>query len=51
MLHKLSELQGIPVQATNGVAGIVKDLYFDPHCWTVQYVAADTGIALIVVWS
>jgi sporulation protein YlmC with PRC-barrel domain len=45
MLHKLSELQGIPVQATDGVAGIVKDVYFDPDSWTVKYIAADTGAA------
>jgi sporulation protein YlmC with PRC-barrel domain len=44
MLHRLSELQGIPVQATDGIAGIVRDLYFDPDSWTVQYVAANTGI-------
>ncbi len=43
MFWKWSELRGLPVQATDGQIGAVRDLYFDCHTWDVRRVVVDTG--------
>lgn len=37
------DISGMPVEATDGEIGTVKDLLFDPDSWTVRYVEVSTG--------
>jgi sporulation protein YlmC with PRC-barrel domain len=45
VLHKASRLKGTVVQATDGEAGTVHDLYFDNQQWRVKYLAVKTSVA------
>lgn len=42
MLRKLSALQRMPLRATDGDIGLVKDVLFDDQSWTVRYLVVDT---------
>jgi sporulation protein YlmC with PRC-barrel domain len=42
VLHKASRLKGTAVQASDGEAGTVHDLYFDNQQWRVKYLAVKT---------
>ena len=37
------DISGMPVEATDGEIGTVKDLLFDPESWTVRYIEVSTG--------
>lgn len=37
------DISGMPVKATDGEIGTVKDLLFDPDSWTVRYIEVSTG--------
>jgi uncharacterized protein YrrD len=43
MLRKLSALEGMPLRATDGDIGSVKDVLFDDQRWTVRYLVVDTN--------
>jgi len=43
MLYGFEKLNGLPVEATDGEVGKVKDIYFDDHRWTTRYLVVDTG--------
>jgi len=42
VLHKASKLRGTVVQASDGEAGTVHDLYFDHEQWRVKYLVVKT---------
>ena len=43
MLHSLKGIRGFSVQATDGDAGTVADIYFDERTWTTRFLVVDTG--------
>ena len=43
MLRKLSDLRGSVVEAADGDAGVLKDLYFDSDSWVVHLLGVDIG--------
>ncbi len=43
MLRSVEELYGFTIEAVDGKAGTIHDLYFDSHEWIVRYLVADTG--------
>jgi uncharacterized protein YrrD len=43
MLYSISDLDGLPLRATDGTIGSVHDFYFDDATWTIRYMVADTG--------
>ncbi len=43
MLRSEKELEGLPIQATDGALGKVKDTYLDDEHWVLRYVIVDTG--------
>src|SRR5215203_5588313 len=43
MLHKISDLKGYTISATDGEIGEVQDFYFDDDDWTIRYLVIDTG--------
>lgn len=43
MLYRAEDILNQKVEATDGVVGIVKDLYFDDLSWTLRYLVVDTG--------
>jgi sporulation protein YlmC with PRC-barrel domain len=43
MQHRISNLVGHPVRATDGDVGKVSDFYFDDVTWTVRYMVVETG--------
>jgi sporulation protein YlmC with PRC-barrel domain len=43
MLRNLNKLEGLPVSATDGTIGMVKDFYFDDESWVVRYLVVDTS--------
>jgi sporulation protein YlmC with PRC-barrel domain len=43
MLHPLKTLINLPVRATDGDIGTVKDVYFDDHQWVVRYLVVGTS--------
>jgi len=43
MLYGFVKLNGLPVEATDGDVGKVKDIYFDDHRWAVRYPVVETG--------
>lgn len=43
MLYRADSILNQKVEATDGVVGIVKDLYFDDLSWTLRYLVVDTG--------
>jgi uncharacterized protein YrrD len=46
MLRSAKDLEGFDVQATDGMIGHVKDVYFDDDKWVVRYLIVETGSAL-----
>jgi sporulation protein YlmC with PRC-barrel domain len=43
MLRRLSDLEGYPIEATNGAIGQVTDFLFDDESWVVRYLVVQTG--------
>lgn len=43
MLHKLSNLDGFSLHATDGDIGSVKDFYFDDKQWVIRYLVVEMG--------
>jgi hypothetical protein len=43
MLHRVKDLQGCDILATDGGIGSVETLYFDDARWTIRYLVVDTG--------
>ncbi len=43
MLYGISDLDGLPLRATDGTIGSVDDMYFDDAIWAVRYLVVDTG--------
>ncbi len=43
MLRSANELEGYAVDATDGVIGHVKDVYFDDKAWVIRYLVVETG--------
>lgn len=43
MLRRFTAIKNFALAASDGIAGKVRDLYFDDHSWTVRYVGVDTG--------
>jgi len=43
MLYRAGTLLNKKVEATDGLVGVVKDLYFDDASWTLRYLVVDTG--------
>lgn len=43
MLYRADSILNVKVEATDGVVGRVKDLYFDDASWTLRYLVVDTG--------
>jgi uncharacterized protein YrrD len=37
------DIDGLPVHASDGEIGTIKDVLFDPHNWTVRYLEVSTG--------
>jgi sporulation protein YlmC with PRC-barrel domain len=46
MLLRLKKLQGLPIDASDGEIGTIKDVYFDDRHWAARYLAVETGIRL-----
>jgi sporulation protein YlmC with PRC-barrel domain len=46
MLRRLSELKGIAVEATDGDAGVVEDVYFDRDAWVAGRLGVKAGNGL-----
>ena len=43
MLCELKSLLDTPLQATDGLIGTVKDLYFDDRAWVIRWFVVETG--------
>lgn len=43
MLRRAEDIYGLTIEAADGDAGRVHDLYFDDKEWIVRYIVADTG--------
>ena len=43
MLRRVEEVYGLDIEASDGDAGTVSDLYFDDQDWIVRYLVVDTG--------
>jgi hypothetical protein len=43
MLHKLLDLKKFTIDASDGRAGVVKDVFFQEDTWVVRYLVVDTG--------
>lgn len=43
MLYRLEKLIGMPIAATDGTLGKIKDVYFDDARWAVRYLVVETG--------
>lgn len=43
MLYRISDLDGLPLRATDGTIGSVKEFYFDDATWAIRYLVIDTG--------
>jgi len=43
MLRRLDDLEGYPIEATNGAIGQVTDFLFDDEAWVVRYIVVETG--------
>src|SRR5437899_6243990 len=43
MLHKVKQLTGDVIVATDGPIGQVDEIYFDDQAWNVRYFVVDTG--------
>jgi uncharacterized protein YrrD len=47
MLHRLEQLIGLPIEASDGEIGSIRDIYFDDHHWAVRYLIVETAVPLI----
>ncbi len=43
LLHRVRDVKGCTIAASDGAIGKVTDLYFDDEAWGVRYLAVDTG--------
>lgn len=43
MLKRAEQTYGATIEAVDGDAGQVRDLYFDDQTWTIRYLVVDTG--------
>jgi sporulation protein YlmC with PRC-barrel domain len=43
VLYRLRKLVGLPIKASDGEIGKIKDVYFDDYRWTLRYLVVDTG--------
>lgn len=43
MLFRFGSLTGLPIEATNGEVGEIKDAFFDDHLWAMRYLVVDAG--------
>jgi hypothetical protein len=43
MFRKLADLEGYPIEATNGAIGQVTDFLFDDETWVVRFIVVQTG--------
>jgi sporulation protein YlmC with PRC-barrel domain len=43
MLRSTKDLEGYAIEATDGMIGEVKDVYFDDEKWVVRYLIVETG--------
>lgn len=43
MLHRMKDLEGYTIGATDGIIGHVKDFYFDDESWVIRYLVVQTG--------
>ena len=43
MLRIVEKLEGLAIDATDGVIGKVKDFYFDDEAWVIRYMVVDTS--------
>jgi hypothetical protein len=43
MLYSISDLDGLPLRATDGTIGSVEEFYFDDATWAIRYLVVDTG--------
>jgi uncharacterized protein YrrD len=43
MLYGFDKLNDLPIEATDGEVGKVKDIYFDDHRWAARYLVVATG--------
>jgi hypothetical protein len=43
MLRSLDDLEGYPIEATNGAIGQVTDFLFDDESWVIRYIVVQTG--------
>jgi hypothetical protein len=46
MLLRLKKLQDLPIDASDGEIGTIRDVYFDDRQWTARYLAVETGFRL-----
>jgi uncharacterized protein YrrD len=43
MLFRFGSLTGLPIEATNGEVGKIKDAFFDDHLWAMRYLVVGAG--------
>ena len=43
MLHRMKDMEGYAIGATDGLIGHVKDFYFDDEMWVIRYLIVETG--------
>jgi uncharacterized protein YrrD len=43
VVYRLQQLIGMHINASDGVIGKVKDVYFDDHSWTIRHLVLETG--------
>jgi uncharacterized protein YrrD len=43
MLFRFGSLTGLPIEATDGEVGRIKDAFFDDHLWAMRYLVVDAG--------
>jgi sporulation protein YlmC with PRC-barrel domain len=42
-MHRVSDLRGLTIAATDGDIGSLDDVYFDSRTWRIRYLVVDTG--------
>jgi hypothetical protein len=43
MLHDVNDMFGVPIEATDGALGHIRDFYFDDEVWVIRYLIVETG--------
>ena len=43
LLHRMKDMEGYAIGATDGFIGHVKDFYFDDETWVIRYLIVETG--------